>query len=193
MRSIYEILDLYEKYGQIDKAQCHINLMGIRHTDKVDMFDDELYYFWADGSKIEYVGLSDGFTTDPGKYYLKNPLNSKGCAILKEGWYPRVWIKGKHSGKYNALVQKGNTITVYRDTNKDDEFDFNGPQDTGYFGINLHRASQYYTVETVNSYSAGCQVIADPNKFNRLMTAVDKAGIHGQSFFSYLLLDSKKI
>lgn len=193
MRSIYDILDLYSRYGQIDKAQYHLNLLGIRHADKVDMFDDELYYFWTDGTKIQYTALTEGFTTDPGKYYLKNPMNTKGCAIVKEGWYPRVWVKGKHNNKYNALIQRGNTFTVYRDKNKDDKFDFSGPLDTGYFGINLHRASQYYTVATVNNYSAGCQVIADPNKFNTLMTCVDKAGVYGQSFFSYLLLDSKKI
>jgi len=26
-------------------------------------------------------------TVDPGLYYLKNPLNHKGCAIIPEGQY----------------------------------------------------------------------------------------------------------
>ena len=45
-------------------------------------------------------------TTLPGLYWLENPMNSKGCAILKEGQYKGVYEIDLHNGKYEAICQR---------------------------------------------------------------------------------------
>ncbi|MBC1221192.1 hypothetical protein GNF10_03335 [Nostoc sp. UCD121] len=58
-------------------------------------------------------------TTEPGKYYTDNPMNSKGAARMQLGQY-KAWVVGTHgtAEPHEALVQVGD-ITVYRDFNKD--------------------------------------------------------------------------
>ena len=73
-------------------------------------------------------------------------MNSKGVAILKPGQYLKSHKLRLHGGKYLALGQQ-NPLTVYRDNNRDDNYDLNESKtDTGLFGINIHRASKYDSV-----------------------------------------------
>tara|TARA_Y100001973_G_C5177810_1_gene323099 strand:+ start:536 stop:1003 length:468 start_codon:yes stop_codon:yes gene_type:complete len=134
-------------------------------------------------------------TTDPGKYWLKNPLNPKGTAILCPGQYRSTWQLGKHQGKYKSLVQR-KPVKVYRDNNKNEIIDYNNIStsiDEGYFGINIHRSNPYDQSYIINKWSAGCQVfkkIEDYNKFIKLCE--DSAEIYGNSF-TYTLIDEKDL
>ena len=87
-------------------------------------------------------------------------------------------------------------MTVYRDKNKDGKYDFDESKaDTGLFGINIHRATSRAgkTSTYIDKWSAGCQVIASNDDWNKFLKICERAkDIHGNSF-SYTLLNSKDI
>lgn len=127
-----------------------MNVIGIRKNNPhAGKFDDWMYWAYIDTLGFERV-FSMPLTTDPMKYYLQNPCNVKGCAILKPGQWRGMWTRGLHRGKQTALIQV-KPVTVYRDTNRDDILDVTGKEDTGLFGINFHTGDG-------QTASAGCQV-----------------------------------
>jgi len=147
-----------------DSKPLNINYVGIRDSSGVNKFNDFLVMFW------KYRGQWSFFvrpgTCDPGTYWLENPSNPHGTAILKEGQYRGAWKLGLHQGKYEALVQR-KEVTVIRDGNKDGVLDLDaGYEDTGFFGINHHRANAKNESIQVDKWSAGCQVTADPNLYD---------------------------
>ncbi len=147
-----------------DTKPLNINYVGIRDASGVNSFNDLLVMFW------KYKGHWSSFwrpaTTDPGTYWLENPMNPHGTAILKEGQYRGAWKLGLHQGKYDALVQR-KEVTVIRDGNKDGVLDLDaGYEDTGFFGINHHRANAKNESIQVDKWSAGCQVTADPHLYD---------------------------
>lgn len=84
--------------------------------------------------------------TDPNGYRKGAGTGSrKGMATLNAGWWP-VYRFDLHRGKYLALCQRGGEVTVTRDG--DPPY-----QDTGEFGINIHRGGNTTTS------SLGCQTI----------------------------------
>ena len=147
-----------------DSKPLNLNYVGIRDTSSVNSFNDLLVMFW------KYRGSRNYFyrpgTTDPGTYWLNNPSNPHGTAILKEGQYRGSWKLGKHQGKYDALVQR-KEVTVIRDGNKDGVLDLDsGYEESGFFGINHHRANSKNESVQVDKWSAGCQVTADPHLYD---------------------------
>jgi len=152
-------------------------LIGVRSkADKPNEFDDKFYLV----SKQNMFVFS--CTTNPGTNWLQNAMNPKGTAVLKPGKY---WYKlGTHKG-YEALVQSG-PVTVYRDNNKDLKSDTTGPEDTGYFGINIHRANETAISKLVALWSAGCQVLNNPADFKLLL---DECKASGLKEFPYYLIN----
>jgi len=152
-------------YFDNDTKPYNLNIFGIRTEDTtVNKFNDWLGYTW------KYNGLWSLMmfqaTTDPGLYWLQNPMNVKGTAILKPGQYRGMWEVGLHQGKYEALKQVGK-CTVIRDFDRDGELDFDsGKEETGLFGINMHHASYTAKSENVEKWSAGCCVHAEINQYN---------------------------
>ncbi len=175
----------YRIYHHLEKP-FDVNIVGVRSNSLIPYtFDDWITLFYMmHGQWIFNVFLA---TTDPGLFYLGKPENPLGTAILKEGQYPGMFALGKHRG-YKALVQKS-PVTVIRDFNRNDQLDLSsGLEDTGIFGINLHRASLLGNSINVDKWSAGCQVICDPFQFHHLLNACEKgANIFGNSF-TYTLL-----
>ena len=169
-------------------------LFGIRSENRnANSFDDELGCAWVNEDGLWTVEYWPG-TTDPGTYYLENPLNNAGCAILVEGQYLDTWMLGKHQGKYEALCQLGNEVRVYRDASRDNKLDMDPETITqGYFGINLHAATRNEGGEStqVHRWSAGCQVHATQKGFARMMELahlqVEKMGLNK---FSYTLMNA---
>src|SRR6478609_4254603 len=105
------------KIQDSDALDYNLNLVGIRSNDMTpNQFNDWEYVFWKYAGSWELVKFR--ITTDPGLFYLKNPANVEGTAIVKPGQYINVWSKGLHKGEYPALVQTG-PITVFRDNDKD--------------------------------------------------------------------------
>lgn len=135
-------------------------------------------------------------TTDPGLYYLQNPLNPAiGCAIAKLGQYPNLWRLGFHQGKasHPALVQQGGPITVHLDNNRDKKADAAKSEKTGYFGINCHHASETIVSTVVGKWSAGCQVFPSKNNHNELLQLCRQVQPTLKNFFTYTLLHEDQL
>jgi len=170
-----------------DKKTLNLNIVGIRaDKGRSNVFDDVMCIFWK--HEGFWSLLQFPITTDAGIHWLENPMNNKGCAILKEGQYRGAYKLRKHRGKYMALCQAKDVI-VYRDNDKDSEHDMDpNKTETGMFGINIHRASAKNESIQVNKWSAGCQVFSNPHDFNTFIKVCNEsAQIHGNAF-TYTLL-----
>ena len=138
-----------------------LNIVGIRTKGLVaNKFDDFLSVFYRMHGDWSFNVFN--CTTDPGAFYLNNPLaGTMGTAILKEGRYKRSHRIGTHKKKYSALVQNA-PVTVIRDANRDKVLDLDsGTEQTGMFGINIHRANEFRESIQVDKWSAGCTVVAE--------------------------------
>jgi hypothetical protein len=185
-----QVLSAIEKLGYLlDKRDNYPNLIGIRkYLDNNNLFNDFLFViiYKDNGNQIHVTNYP--ITTDPGRYYLLNPCNSKGTAIVKEGQYNNLWGFGLHNGKYPALVQVGK-ITVYRDNDKDAILDIEKAViDFGYFGINLHHAGN--DSNTVDNWSAGCQVFKKTKDFDEVYNLCKTSGF---KLFNYILINDKDL
>ncbi|MCC7303072.1 MAG: hypothetical protein IT233_10565 [Bacteroidia bacterium] len=166
-----------------------LNIVGVRtRSTKPNRFDDEVHVFYKSKPlKWEYHIFKA--TTDPGTYWLENPMQPQGTAILAQGQYVNAYRIGLHQGKYKALVQAA-PVTVIRDYDRNAKLDFfNGRKDKGLFGINIHRALAQGKTKFIDKFSAGCQVFQDAVDFDRFMGLCDKhSSLYGNRF-TYTLLD----
>ena len=172
-----------------------VNIVGIRNSETnnevTNHFDDTLTISYkVDG---EWKFHSWPATTDPGQYWIENPISKDGTAILVPGQYRGSHKIGLHQGKYEALRQQ-RPVKVYRDNDRDLEYDTD--EDTikeGIYGINIHRSNPYDQSYYVNKWSAGCQVFKKVADFHEFMDICKKAkDIWGNSF-SYTLIESKEL
>ena len=104
--------------------------MGNDELNERALYDDAIFIV----AKDEFISFNGN--CDPSRF-------SKGIANLKPGIWP-VYRFDKHRGTYIALCQRSGNVTVNRDGKGDD---------TGMFGINIHRGGNFGTS------SAGCQTI----------------------------------
>lgn len=165
-----------------------LNIVGIRSANEMpNRFDDLLTVFYRDGSRWQQHTFPA--TTDPGLYWLTARWGGlMGTAILKEGQYRSAYQIGYHKGQYEALVQR-RPVTVLRDYDRDGRHTFNTDrEETGLFGINIHRAHAERSLMSVDAWSAGCQVVQNPRHFDELMTLAKKASETYGNAFSYTLL-----
>jgi hypothetical protein len=184
---------LQKKGYRIFLRPFELNIVGVR-ADSVtpNAFDDNIYVFFnnSEGKLIQHKFSA---TTDPGTYWLQNPMNPQGTAILKEGQYIGSHAMGLHRGKYLALVQK-RPLTVIRDYDRNAVLDFmNGREEKGLFGINVHRASENGTTKTVDHFSAGCQVFASATDFVLFLSLCERhKAVYGNDF-TYTLIDERAV
>ncbi|MDP6942727.1 MAG: hypothetical protein QF464_01145 [Myxococcota bacterium] len=181
------LLEYVEALGHavFTNGTYNLNIIGIRTPDDdANKFNDRLCVVYKD--ELGWVTRTWPITTDPGTYWRENPMRVTGTAILVPGQYRGAYKIGKHRGKYDALVQRGGRVRLYRDANKDDILDMEPENiaDPTYAGINIHRASSRDGgSEQVDRWSAGCQVFADPDDFDAFMELVRKsAAIYGPRF-----------
>jgi hypothetical protein len=169
-----------------------LNIVG-RRTDNTrpNSFDDFIYIFYKNNDD-DWEGWKAPATTDAGTYWLENPSQSKGTALLKAGQYVDTYQIDRHNGKYFAVTQRLKPVVVIRDYNRNNVLDFNnGREDSGMFGINIHRADSTGTRKTVDKYSAGCQVFANADDFNKFMEmAYKQKDLYGNKF-TYTLIDER--
>ena len=175
-------------YTIFTSGDYNLNLIGVRAAaQEPNKFCDVFHIIY----KLRGIWRHEKypFTSLAGSYWLLNPSRVTGTAILKhDAQYRGLWILGMHKGRYEALVQQGNECTVWRDNNKDIIADYDGPEETGYFGINAHKSSERGS-EVFERWSAGCQVFANPSHFSRLISLAKSQVEAGQgSKFSYTLI-----
>lgn len=134
-------------------------------------------------------------TTNPGVYWLNNPMSKLGTAILKQGQWVDCWSLGFHQGKpdHRALVQTGK-IKVYRDNNKDNNYQLNENNvESGLFGINIHGSGKLAPSKQIGKWSAGCQVFANWSNKEEVMDVCDKFKKTTDNKFTYTLIDEKNL
>lgn len=182
-----------KKYAFFSKGEYNLNIIGVRASDTtVNEFNDALILVY----KVEKENFMFvyNFTTDPGLYWLKNPMTPYGAAILVPGQYRGVYKLAKHRNKYMALCQLGGNVNVYRDGNKDNRYDYNAKTiQSGMFGINIHRSHPLTHAELIDKHSAGCQVFQNVVNFNHLMNVANKALTLYPNSFTYTLIEEKDL
>ena len=173
------IEELKAQFTELGYKWPAFHIVGIRSkANEPNKFDDLIGL--VNGSELKwYTG-----TTNPGTFWLNHPMNSLGTAVLKAGQYVDTYTIGLHQGKYTALKQS-KKVTVYRDADKDNIAEEQGKEDTGLFGINIHRANESTESKNIDKWSAGCQVMNNPIQFKELIQACIKSG---KKSFTYTLL-----
>jgi hypothetical protein len=156
-----QLLEKVKSLSSFGKIPAGYWLLGVRSLDDIpNRFDDKIYLF-----KGEEFVLVTSATTNAGTPTLRQfeKINKDGAAVLKaDEWYYNVWKYGKHQGKVEGLLQLGNKVKVWRDTDKDDKSEEQGKLQEGYFGINFHPNTYDLSKPsgtTIGWWSAGCQVV----------------------------------
>lgn len=166
-----QLKDIAHKKGYVWFTNAYdLNFIGIRSNAKHDdTFNDTIAVAYKDADGNERVFCAP-FTCDPGIYYLRNPMNARGTAIIPEGQYRSFWILGKHKG-YVALVQR-KAIRVLRDNDKNDLLGGTLSAHPELGGFNFHRALENSIAKTIGKFSAGCQVVQIPEDFAYIISLV---------------------
>lgn len=199
----------------------NVNIWGVRANDqKSGKFDDYILVFWMTDKGWDSIRVKA--TVDPSDHYLLNPIHKLGTAIIKTGQHTDIWRLGKHKGNYDALIQR-QPITLIRDFDKDDSIDYDPDlkyftkvikandaggktivfkdaynkviriEDTGFFGINFHRASKWKIVKTIGLYSAGCVVVQDPKQYGELINVFKHAADNWGNSFTFTLVTENQL
>lgn len=185
---------LFDKLGYTYflKGIYNLNIIGVRtNNHQPNKFDDIIAVEYRDNNGNIWTYRFKA-TTEPGTYWLNNPENIKGTAILVPGQYRACYKIGLHQGKYEALVQR-KPVKVYRDNNKDSIIDYYTQSiDEGIFGINIHKAGK--DSKQIDKWSAGCQVFANEDNFNFFMELCHLQKKHcGSDIFTYTLINEKDL
>lgn len=195
---IRKVIQYAKKKGyELYREPLKLNIWGFRSPNMVpDKFDDEIHVFTNIAKSIQHRVKWAYFvfkcTTDPGTYWLNNPMQTKGTAILAPNQYVNAYRIDKHRGKYHALCQRLKQVEVIRDFNRDSVLDFlSGVKTWGFYGINIHRARRQGETIIVDKWSAGCQVFKNSKDFEFFMKLCEMhRKVHG-NVFSYTLIDEK--
>jgi lysozyme len=131
------------------------------------IYDDAIF--------LHAPNLVAGFNANCDPSYFQD-----GIACLQPGtWLYKLGIHGLTKApekQYEALVQ-ADVVTIQRD---------NGPLETGFFGINIHKGS-YGTTS-----SLGCQTV-HPEQWDPFISTIKNLmAEHGQEKLPYLLIDQSE-
>lgn len=178
-------------YSFFDNGDYNLNIIGIRSgARQAGLFDDVLCCAYREKG-VKKVKRYEA-TTDAGTYWLQNPMNKKGTAMMVPGQYKKAYKIGKHTG-YLALVQS-KPIKVYRDNNRDIILDVDSATiEEGMFAVNIHRASAITKSKLNTNWSAGCQVVSSPDDFKELMGLARKSEALYGNDFTYTLIEENNI
>lgn len=155
----------------------YLNMLGKPGVNDRNMYDDAIFI------DTPQVTAKYNANTDPSFFRRGTGKGStKGMATLKPG----LWMAhkfGPHNNKYMALVQRLGDVTVIRDGDPDYE-------DTGRFGINIHKGGLYSTG------SEGCQTIYPAQWDSFITLAKDQAVRYfgdqwNKVVIPYVLLETK--
>lgn len=190
--SIQQIKTAFAKKGySLRTGEYELNIIGIRNDSAMpNSFDDTVCVLFKDEYGDETL-LYFPATTDPGMYWLQNPMNVNGTAIMVEGQYKGVYMIGTHKG-YKALQQIGK-INFVRDNDRDKELDFDAPKKIyAVIYANIHRATEKENSVSVDKWSAGCQVIQ--KGWSEFIELCEKSRlIREENLFDYTLINLRDI
>lgn len=181
-------------YLWFENGDYNLNIVGVRNMTKgnkaTNLFDDWIVLAYK--VKGEWNFHSFKATTEPSTHYLKSPLNKNGTAIVKPSQYRSAYALGLHAGQYEALRQVGE-LRIYRDNDRDGEYDYVNETSSFNDGINIHRASKHGESIYIDKWSAGCQVIANVKDWNIFISLVKKSATLWGNKFTYTLITTDDI
>ena len=179
----YKNLYLQHNCVFFEKGDYNLNIFGIREKERrAGKYDDTIgVCYYVGGKPVFHCWPA---TTDPGLYYLENPINLEGCAILAPGQYRSAYKLGLHKNKYPALVQ-ARPVGVYRDSSRDSRLDPIGRVTSGFFGINIHQP--FGKSDEIGLSSAGCQVFSRKADLDELLKLCENAARIFGNVFTYTL------
>ncbi len=185
-------------YAFFESGDYNLNIIGVRNdSGDATRFDDFINVIY----KISGDWVCDVYpvTTEPGENILKRPIKEvrhKGTAILQPNQYRSTYIIGWHGNKsrgHTALIQRGGKVKVWRDNNRDTVPDYHGPEEDGWFGINIHKHRGSDARINTGGVSAGCQVFQSSKDFAEFMdTCEDASNIFGNCF-TYTLIEERDL
>jgi lysozyme len=177
--NLADVDKLLQRAGQRPPAEAvwllgvrgyYLDSMGAPGRNDYGIYDDAMVII-APGRQ----GLTFNANTDPSRYGKRK--DGRGMARLNAGrWrYLPGWHKRGHPLGHRAFRQ-ARPVTVTR---------FGGHQETGWFGINIHRGGWSSTS------SEGCQTLPPKQfeTFHRQLTWL--LGHYDQEQFTYLLIENK--
>lgn len=176
--------ELRQEFQRLGYTWLPFHLIGVRSKADIPNSFDDKFYLVNELDPQKPIFWETSCTTNPGLYWMQKVVNAKGAAVLKPNQWLNKWQLGRHKGVYEALVQCA-PITVYRDNDKDNKAEEQGIEDTGIFGINIHRANSSAVSKIIDQWSAGCQVLNDPTAYAKLIQACKDSR---QQRFTYTLL-----
>lgn len=158
-----------------------VNLFGMRDQlhQEDDVFNDR-FGLWIPGRNTVLITRC---TTDPG--YKATKEKEGGAAHLADGFHPMIWAMDMHADslpdfRHMAFCSRQNMgclpTKIWRDRNRDTIKDSRDDEETGYYGINGHRASVQRDVQGIGLYSYGCQVVQNAKDFEQIRQAAATAG-----------------
>ena len=183
-------------FAFFESGEYNLNIIGVRNSSgDASKFDDFINVIYKVNG--EWVCDSYPITTEPGPSILRRPLKSvahKGTAILVPGQYRSTYKIDWHGNSqrgHMALCQRGGQVSVWRDNNRDSEPDYHGPEDKGWYGINIHKHRGSDARVNTGGASAGCQVFQSSKDFAEFMETCDEARDKWGNSFTYTLLEEK--
>lgn len=192
-----ELIDKVKSLNNFRKIPKQRWILGVRSNEDIyNTYDDKFYEFQGE----KFIRVLTG-TTNAGGGILKGGFlkyNKKGAAILKsDEWYYNVWSYGLHRGKMPSLKQIGRKVKIFRDGNKNKKAEEIGNYESGWYGINYHTNTYNWSISNlkiinwiIGSWSAGCQVINDRQKYMEQMKYYKKAFEDGkQIMVTYCLIN----
>ena len=181
----------YAKKGHkfFDRGDFNVNVFGFRLMTGTNDWDDVIGIAYRENG-VRKVVVYKG-STDPGSYWLKNPMNKDGCAILAPGQYRKSHKIRLHGGRYQALGQCGK-LKYFRDNDLDTkhDMDWDTVREKSNVGLNIHHG---YNSKKVEKNSAGCQVIQSTKDFDEFMDICRQACALWGNSFSYTLFDLESL
>lgn len=176
VRAVYPVEDLPPVFV-VGIRGYYLNGMGAKGRNDRGMYDDAIFLVTPD----TFQGFNAN--TDPSRERKGQGVGAgKGMARLKPGFW-RAHKLGIHKAGaptgHPALVQQAGKVTVVRDGLKGDY------EDTGWFGINIHRGG------TTTTSSEGCQTLP-PDQWPTFYAAVRAAmSACRQDVLPYVLLEER--
>ena len=181
-------------FAFFENGNLNLNIIGVRNdSGDASKFDDFINVIYK--IKGDWVVDSYPVTTEPGPSILKRPLKSvahKGTAILVPGQYRSTYKIGWHGNRdrgHMALCQRGGEVSVWRDNNRDSTPDYHGPEDVGWYGINIHKHRGSDARINTGGASAGCQVFQSSVDFSEFMETCSDARDQWGNSFTYTLIE----
>ena len=183
-------------YAFFENGDYNLNIIGVRNNSgDASKFDDFINVIY----KVNGDWVCDTYpvTTEPGPSILRRPLKEvahKGTAILVPGQYRSTYKIDWHGNRdrgHMALCQRGGQVSVWRDNNRDSTPDYHGPEDVGWYGINIHKHRGSDARINTGGVSAGCQVFQSSADFSEFMETCSDARDKWGNSFTYTLLEEK--